>query len=179
MAQFCALVPGVEVSGAAVLSVVRGMAVFEDMALGILATHGIVAPKEAEWYPQQAWLDAFRDISERIGGSTVKAIGRSIPSTAFWPPDVDSIEKALFSIDVAYHMNHRGGEIGHYSFVQTAPQSGTMVCGNPYPCQFDLGLIEATAKKFAPRGVAPLVRHDDTQECRNNGGESCTYHITW
>ena len=179
MAQFYALAPGVEVNGAAVLSVVRGMVAFEDMALGILAAHGIVAPKEGEWYPQQAWLDAFREIAERIGGSTLKTIGRSIPNTALWPPDVDTIEKALASIDVAYHLNHRGGEIGHYVLVETAPRSAKMVCGNPYPCQFDLGIIEATAKKFAPRGVSPLVRHDDTQECRNTGGESCTYNISW
>lgn len=179
MAQFKAIAPGVEVCGAAVLSVVEGMDLSKTMALRILKAHGITDPAKETWHPQQAWLDAFREISEKVGPATLRRIGTKIPETALWPPTVRTVEDALASIDVAYHMNHRKGEIGHYSFEKTGEKSGKMVCGNPYPCEFDLGIVEATARKFAPPGAAASVKHDDSQPCRRKGADSCTYRIKW
>jgi hypothetical protein len=85
----------------------------------------------------------------------------------------------LGSIDVAYHMNHRGGEIGHYAFTKSTPTTGVVVCGDPYPCEFDHGIVEASARKFAPPKVVASVRHDEAQPCRSKHGESCTYHVSW
>ena len=110
MVQFVAFAPNVEVNGQTVLSVVDGLNPFRMLALRILSGHGIVDPKPGEWYSQQAWLDAFKHISEKVSATLYK-IGLQIPENADFPPDVDTIEKALASIDVAYHMNHRGGEI--------------------------------------------------------------------
>ncbi|MDM8000635.1 MAG: hypothetical protein QUS33_11775 [Dehalococcoidia bacterium] len=179
MAQFMAMAPGVEVCGAAVLSVVEGMDLARSMALRILKAHGISDPTKESWHAQQAWLDAFKEIAENVGPATLRRIGTMIPQTALWPPTVRTVADALASIDVAYHMNHRGGEIGHYAFQRTGERSGKMVCGNPYPCEFDLGIVEATARKFAPPGVPVFVKHDDLEPCRKNGADSCTYWITW
>ena len=46
------------------------------------------------WYPQQAWLNAFREIAQTIGASTLHQIGLSIPGSAKFPPGVNPIEKA-------------------------------------------------------------------------------------
>jgi hypothetical protein len=155
------------------------MKAFRFLSAGVLAKQGIVDPQAGEWYSQQAWLDAFRDIAEKTGPATLRTIGRGIPAVALWPPDVDTIDKALASIDVAYHMNHRGGEIGHYAFRKTGARSAEVVCDNPYPDDFDMGIIEATAKQFAPRGASVTVRHDDSRPCRKLGGDSCTYLVSW
>ncbi|MBI5835974.1 MAG: hypothetical protein HZB25_01905 [Candidatus Eisenbacteria bacterium] len=128
---------------------------------------------------QQSWLDAFREIAEKTGPATLRAIGRRIPDTAIWPPEVNSIPAALTSIDVAYHMNHRGGEVGSYHFELLGARSGRVVCDNPYPCSFDLGIVERTVAKFAPPGTNPLVRHDPAASCRETGGTSCTYLVEW
>jgi hypothetical protein len=179
VAQFQAIAPGVEVSGAAVLSVIRGMPAFEARARRILLAHGMVDPREDRWYPQQAWLDAFRTIAADIGGATLTQIGKKIPESAIWPPVINTVAAALASIDVAYHLNHRGGEIGHYHFEPRGPRAAVMVCDNPYPCAFDQGIIEATARRFSPEGVFLWVTHDPSKACRQKGGESCTYDISW
>ena len=179
MVQFKAIVPWVEVNGAAVLSVIEGMEQFRNKALKILEKHGISDPKRDRWYSQQAWLDAFREISEQIGPATLEAIGKKIPDTALWPPNVNTIEEALASIDIAYHYNHRRGEIGNYRFEKTGETSATVTCDNPYPCAFDLGIIKATAAKFASGRVIPSVREDSSRPCRRKGGNSCTYIVTW
>jgi hypothetical protein len=179
MPEFVALSPNVEVLGQTVLSVVDGMGAFRSLALEILRRHGVDNPKPESWYRQQPWLDSFKEIYERVGKSTLNLIGRKIPENAKFPAEIDTIDKALASIDVAYHMNHRGGEIGHYEFSKLAPSRAKLVCANPYPCEFDSGLILSVARRFPPAGRTPSVTHDETQPCRRKGGASCTYVVSW
>lgn len=179
MAQFQAFSRQVMVNGQTVLSVISGMGAFSGTAAQILQRNGIPNPVATGWYPQQAWLDAFREIAQSIGNRTLYQIGVSIPRNAKFPPGINTIEQALESLDVAYHMNHRGGEIGHYSFAKTGPSQGIMTCKNPYPCEFDRGIVEAVAGKFKPAGSIVRVQHDSAKACRAKQGESCTYVVCW
>jgi hypothetical protein len=112
MAQFQAFAPSVQVNGETVLSIVDGMGAFRSKAEKILYENGIADPKNGGWSSQQAWLDAFKDISQMLGAHTLFAVGKSIPQNAKFPPAIKTITAALSSIDTAYHMNHRGGAIG-------------------------------------------------------------------
>jgi hypothetical protein len=179
MAQFKAFAPNVEVNGETILSVMDGMGVTKELAYRFLDEQGIKDPKPGQWYSQQAWLNAFRMIAEKIGPATLLAIGKTIPENAKWPPNVNTIEKALASIDVAYHLNHRGGEIGQYRFQATGPKSGKVICHNPYPSEFDRGIIVAVARKFAPKGTFPTVKLDETAPTRNKGADECTFLVAW
>jgi hypothetical protein len=179
MVQFIAFDSHVEVNGQTVISVIEGMGVFKDLAIQILADSGIIDSRAGEWYLQQKWLDAFKTISETVGEATLFQIGLKVPDNADWPESIDTIEKALASIDVAYHMNHRGGEIGHYSFESMSPNRSRMLCSNPYPCSFDRGIISAVAKRFNRDKTLVVVKHVHQEKCRRNGGQSCQYEITW
>lgn len=177
MAQFKPFSDNVEVRGQAVISILAGMAHSKDRALKILSKHGIDNPTPEGWYSQRAFLEAFRDIAEEIGPYALYCIGEKVPEHAKFPPDIDSMEKALSSIHTAYHMNHRGGDIGSYEF-HTAPDGAMrFVCRNPYPCEFDRGIIESLARRFAPAGGHVTVRHDDAAPCREKGDDSCSYSI--
>lgn len=194
MAQFIAFNSDVEVNGETVLSIVDGMGIYKDKAIVFLSDNGIVNAQPGEWYSQQAWLDAFKTISEVTGAFTLFNIGKKIPENAQFPPEIDNIEKALSAIDVAYHMNHRlNGEvlfnpgtgemkegIGHYGYEKVEDKLVRMVCDNPYPCDFDRGIIEAMAQQFKPADCPlVMVQHDDSQPCRKKGDDSCTYIIKW
>ena len=180
MAQFVASSPNVEVNGETVYAVVDGMGTFKSIALEILAENGIVDPKPGTWFPQQKWLDAFKKISDVLGPNTLFNIGFKIPKNAKFPAEIDTIERALQAIDVAYHMNHRNGDIGEYRYQSNGPKSVKMVCPNPYPCAFDRGIITAMAKRFKPKDSGMVnVKHDDSAPCRVKGGDSCTYIVTW
>lgn len=194
MAQFKAFDPKIEVNGQTILSVIDGMGSFEKKGIEILAKHGIAAPKPNNWYSQQAWLNAFEEIYKDIGEGTLFQIGKSIPENADWPPEIDNIEKALASIDIAYHMNHRrNGKIlfdpetkemsegiGHYHFEKTGERSAKITCDNPYPAEFDKGIIEAVTRKFKPDdSLLVKVNHSDSPNCRHKGGDTCIYEITW
>jgi len=178
--EFKAFTDGVEVNGETVLSVIYAMEEEQNSALAILESQGILDPRPGEWYRQQAWLDAFKEIAETVGSKALYKIGQKIPYNAKFPPAVNTVEKALHSLNATYHINHRGGGIGSYRFIETGERSGAMVCKNPYPCDFDRGLIEAVIDRFLPKESAgATVRHDDTAPCRKIGADSCTYLVEW
>jgi hypothetical protein len=185
MAEFKAFAPRVEVLGEVLNAFIGG---FPSEVLGIgkmvLERHGIKDPHPGDFYPLQSLLDSMKDVSDKYSGQMLFRIGFQIAGNAKLPPGIDSIEKALELIDTAYHMNHRGGEIGHYLYTSTGFDGllnrGKMLCHNPYPCFFDLGVIEGFAKRFKPADCRDvLVRHDESQPCRRQGGDSCTYIVSW
>lgn len=179
MAQYKAFAPDVEVLGDVVLSFVEVMGAFKSLAEGILRDHGIVSPQPSQWYSQQAWLNSFETIVDQIGPNTLFLLARQIPLSAPISPEIDTLEKALFSLDEAYRGAHRGGEAGHYIFVKTGERSGQMHTLNPYPCDFDRGLLDALTRRFEPANPYLDVVHHDHAPCKKMGADSCTHTITW
>ena len=171
----------IEVLGQAVRSIVQGMDVVQARALRMLADNGISPLQPDAWYPLSAVLASFQRIFEQIGPVTVRAIGRKIPDSAPFPPAIDSLEKALRSLDVAYRMNHRGsGPLGAYRYEPgTAPRSARVVCDTPYPCDMDLGLIDALVDRFRPSDALWVRLEHAPGNCRKRGGRDCAYHLSW
>jgi predicted hydrocarbon binding protein len=168
---------GVEVQGSAILAIVNGVpGPFAQRAEQILADNGIDDLREEGWYPQDAYLDAYEEIAQRVGSKTLRQIGRAIPENAAWPPGVETPLAALKSIDDAYHMNHRGGEVGYYEVTRLDDTSARVECKNPYPCEFDQGLIEGTARAFTDT-LTTLEKVEGT--CRDEGDDVCIYEIEW
>ncbi len=179
MKTFVASSSKVEVNGETIYSIIDGMGVFKTTAIKILSENGIANPQPGEWYGQQLWLNAFKNIAEKVGESTLYNIGQKIPENAKFPPEINDIHKALSAIDVAYHMNHRNGEIGEYKYEKTGEHSAKITCTNPYPDEFDKGIIFQMGKKFAPTGAAVSVKVDDSKPTRTKGSDSTTYLVAW
>ena len=195
MVIFQAFEDGIEVNGQTINTITDGLKSIRFLIEKYFEQAGLPIPgaiEENKWYSQQSWLDVFKTISEKIGPNAMFKIGKKIPENAEFPPEIDSIEKALESIDIAYHMNHRNknGEIlfdqksntmyegiGHYGYEKKENENKIIMrCENPYDCDFDRGIITTQANLFNPTAV---ISHDDTQDCRKNGKDSCTYIIEW
>lgn len=196
--QFKAFEDGIEVNGQTVFSIVDGMGNFKPVAIKHLLGVGITKGTNNDigidlnsWYSQDKWLEAFENIANNIGDSILFQIGQAIPRNAQFPPWVQDIDGAIKSIDIAYHMNHRkNGKplfdpetmemtegIGHYGYESIENKNMIISeCNNPYPCDFDRGIIDTMAKKFE---LKANVVHDDSKPCRKKGADSCTYLITW
>ena len=186
MTEFKAIDPGTRVIGQAIQPFVAAFpAELADVGSKILEKHGIHNVNPEDYYPQQAFLNAMKEIHDTFGPQMLFRIGEQVATHAILPPGIDSLEAALSSIDVAYKMNHGGSDnIGTYSYTYLGVSRGIskakMVCENPYPSSFDRGLIEGFAKRFKPEGCEDIiVKLDDTQPTRLTGGESCTYLISW
>lgn len=179
MSQYVAFDSNVEVNGETVLTTVNSFPeVMRGFAMKILKSHGIDNPKPGEWYSQKAWLSSFKEISEKFGVNTLFEIGKQIPANAKFPPEIDNIEKGLAAIDVAYHMNHRNGDIGFYKMVEhiTAKRTLIMHCKNPYPCDFDRGIITTMGRKFE---AGTEVKLDTSNPSRKDGADDSWYIVTY
>ncbi len=179
MAQFEQFAPNVEVNGETVLTTINSFPEFmRKIALKMLERHGIKNPEPGQWYSQKAWLGSFKEIAEKYGSNTLFEIGKAIPSNARFPTDIDDIEKALSSIDIAYHMNHRNGDIGFYKLVKHDREKKILImhCKNPYPCDFDRGIIVSMAIQFEPTAH---VRLDTNKPSRKDGADDSWYIVTY
>ena len=196
--QYIPFEPNIEVNGQTIYAVVDGFRLFRRIASALLQQEGIGLMRldgdleidREGWYSQAAWLRAFARIAEEAGTGALFAIGRQIPENAQFPPTMVDVHTAIQAIDVAYHLNHRKqGEvmfdhrthatregIGTYGCKLEGPRRITAVCTNPYPCDFDRGILTAMARKFESQAQ---VDHCGALACRKHGADSCTYTITW
>ncbi len=182
MAQYVPFSPNIKVNGQTILSFINAMPAYKNVMQGILDNHGLSELAPNEWYSQTAWLEAFREIGVKLGSNTLFAIGKAIPENAIFPPDVQDLEGALAAIDVAYHMNHTEGEIGYYKLLEynSNLRIAIMECKNPYPSDFDRGIITAMARKFkSPDVIIVKVELDANKPTRLNGADSCHYIVSW
>ena len=183
MAQYEAFDPTVEVHGQTIVNVVEKAltqfsAAYRDKARDALAREGITDPQPDEWYPQQAWLNAFKTVAADLEPHVLDRLGEQIPAVAAWPEEIQTVEEGLQSIDDAYQRNHRGSDIGYYRFEPTDQREGEVICNNPYPCEFDRGVIRAVAQRYAP--VDSFVFLEERgQECRREGDDKCIYTVSW
>lgn len=193
--QFQPLVPNVEILGLAVELTVKSFRILPSIMLRYFIKHGVLQNKDdridpQRWYSQAAWLKVFADVYNQVGPNVTTEMGRHIGALHPLPDTVNTIEASLRFMDIGYHSSHRlRGQvmydqttgkfiegIGHYAFQPGAHRhEAYMRSDNPYPCDFDVGLIEAVVKRHEPRARVEHVPGD----CRKTGSEFCTYQVQW
>lgn len=148
---FQASSPDVEVDGRTVLAVSGGILV-GSVARELLESEGLADVTPDSWFSQQAWLGVYKCIHDELGADTLYSIGRRIPYSARFPDDqMVNVSSALESIDIAYHEAHRGGEIGEYKYLEVGLDHYEIHCDNPYPNEFDLGIVTSLVERFRGR----------------------------
>lgn len=172
---FEASAPEVEVDARAVQIVLSGI-VLRGVGVELLRRAGIDPNAQVRWHPWQAWLNVFRTISEKLGPDTLYSIGYRVPYVIEFPAqEMRDVPSALRAIDVAYHHAHRNGEIGCYEFTELGVGSWIVRCSNPYPCDFDLGIIQSLVERY--RGTLLYSVHHVSGPCRKLGGSECRYQV--
>lgn len=195
MAAYKPYDPNVEVKGNLIALVLNVIPAGKGLVLKIFQRHGVV-PKEEKWFPQKNFLDAIREMEEKIGEHSIFVIGKGIIKGFGFPP-IDSLSKALKLLDIYYHMYHRingrvlfnpeTGEmyegIGHYKVVEFDEELRTaiVVSDTPYSDSMDKGILTEVVREYKPAGSSSLekVIIDETKETKTKGGDSTTFIIHW
>ena len=172
MRKFEASSEVVKVNGETILAFAEAIPNLKEQRLATLKKHGLM-PIAGQWYPQQKWLDAFKEIA---GGSQVslKLIGQAIIDHAKFPP-IDNTEQAFKVLDKAYKLNHKGGYIGYYKFVSFDQQKKEIVMdiNTPYPEEFDKGILLSLFRRFKPTNALNKVH------CEIKRKDTLIYRLTW
>jgi hypothetical protein len=179
MPEYISLDPNVEVLGDVILSLKEAIISLSLDPQPFLEKYGLGAVRPGNWYSLQKSLDAMKDMHDNIGDMfALISVGSGISETAQWPPDIDTVESAFAAIDMAYHMNHRNGDIGHYQTELITPGHVRVTACNPYPSDFDYGLCYGLAKRFLPHNAHIKVERA-ASPCRLKGDDCCVYDVTW
>lgn len=147
--------------------------------LGLAAAPPSPPTLRDQWTPLEELLRRLEHLRAAHGTPLLQAIGRHIPATALFPPEVRTLERALRTLDIAYHLNHREGDIGNYLYQKLDPHQGLLHCSAPYGCPFDQGILEGLADRFLPAGRPFQVTHQPSRTCRELGSEACVYLVSW
>jgi hypothetical protein len=190
---------GIDVSSTAIKVALLGFELFPSLMKKILVTHGILEPDpsgqlivpENRWFSLDSWLSVFETIRREVGPNALVQLGAHILENPKFPAWIKDVDTALQSIDTAYHLSHRksgvlmldasSGQmlegIGHFRFHRPSSSEKRieMVSDTPYPCEIDIGIVTAVARRFAPRAT---VQHADGG-CRGRGGVVCSYRVSW
>ncbi|MFZ6180328.1 hypothetical protein [Nannocystis pusilla] len=189
MTQYVPKAPNITVYGqttSVFIDVLKPFAVLQKAMLDAL---GVDQIDPHAWYPQELILRAYQKVDYVLGGRGLERFGRQVPPLVAFPPGIDGAHTVLSKLDVTYHLNHgrdgvvmfdlATGEmtdgIGHYTYERVGEREALMLCDNPYPCRFDMGLVHGFAGRFEP-GVQ--VTHESS-ECRARGGDKCLYRVSW
>ncbi len=118
------------------------------------------------FYPLPQYLAVMDEFQKQFGDGFLQRMGILIFENVVrtnLPEHISNVESALAWIDAAYHANHSNaaGKIGGYHWT-TGKDGGLMVCDNPYPCSFDVGVILAVAKGFKPNAT---LSHVNPENC--------------
>jgi hypothetical protein len=186
-----------EITGNNLAMILDAFGPFELLASRYLLDAGVGTEKDGHcvldrngWYPLADVLTVFDRIGKEVGPMLLYKTGWAVIDHAPFPPRVDDLEALMHSVNVAYHLSHRKARrvmydsrtgtllpgIGSYTCTRGAGQKGfLMLCDNPYPCDFDRGVIARLIQSFGP---SVAVTHQDGP-CRKKGEPSCTYRIVW
>lgn len=167
-----------ETLGRTILSLLEAMGPFRRKGERILADAGIQEVDPAAWYPLDTWVSVLRTIEKQIGPKTLERAGRKIAEHAEIPPGVDSFEKLLAGFGIAYGMNNRGPGAGSISCRVLGDRHAQIQFNTPYPCEFERGVVQGFFSVFRDSS-ARLLEMEHTEECRDAGGASCSYALTW
>ena len=130
------------------------------------------------WFSAPRFFSAMAELQDQFGSPFMRKVGSFIFDKAVFPPGIDALTKGMEVVDTAYYKNHSDeakGRIGGYHWHPGTARAGKMICDNPYPCAFDLGIIETIARRFEPSAAVVHV----AGACRHEAGDACSYAVEW
>ncbi len=171
---------GIMVQGETARMVIDGLGELKKKARHILSEYGLERPRPDRWYSHEDLAKLLREVATHGGPFTLYNAGTYVADTMRFPPQVDSMDQALRWLGSAHETAHRGEELGAYTVEGTEMGSVTVISSSLYPCDFDRGLIETTARRFRPAQSRRVsLMHYESSPCRESGGEYCMYSVKW
>ncbi len=163
-----------EVNSEFIAAIIESFGNYDVLGIEILEDHNInIELLENEWISIQQWVDAFREISSRLGPSEIRKIGKKM-AEHFSQKNQEPMINALELLQETYDKFHQG-KVGKYDVVELGINLAHLTSNSPYPCNFDRGMILAIAKKVS-KGAR--IKHLTTS-CRDLGHKQCVYSIKW
>jgi hypothetical protein len=135
---------------------------------------------EGLWYPQARHIPVLDAI---VAGRPdamfdLIAIGVQIARRAALSDDINTLKRALFSLDDAYRLANPEAE-GGWSVTLIDQNFAVCTSSTPFPSDLEYGILHGLAARFARPDQVFKVALSNPHDNRQAGGTSCTYHVRW
>ena len=166
MEKLTAFDPKAEVSGLIILGFVQSVNKVDIMPY--LTKHGLENTQVHEWYPQQIWLDVLSDILNSPYNSLfdLVSIGMKIGETVPLPPNIKTVDDALFASPIAYAQLHRNSYAGEIVVTRLGDRKIQLDAHTPYPDDSNYGTDYGYARRFLPPGTHFVVESNQAGKPR-------------
>ena len=172
--------PNAQISGIRVISTVEALGVYKETGYKLLEENGIVKPAPEGWYSQQDYVNFFEALSSKVGPATLFIMGKTLGTTGKIPPNIDTFEKVLLSMDQFYKLHHRNVPSNEgWQFEKTGPNTIKLISTGPYPDEFLRGVISGYAERYKPEKGRATVTIDPARPRGDTGGDSVTILVNW
>jgi hypothetical protein len=159
MPKLVASTPNAEIIGQAMLGFINNLR-YDDL-IPLLQQYGVDKIDPDRWYPQQIFLDIYRDMQNgKINSSeNMVAIAVKIVETAVFPPGINSVETMIQAMSMIYKANIRNvPETEGYWGEIVGPGHAIVKDNSPYLPDSTYGFLWALVKRFRPEGSKFVVR---------------------
>ncbi|PJF43363.1 MAG: hypothetical protein CUN50_00095 [Candidatus Thermofonsia Clade 1 bacterium] len=127
------------------------------------------------WYP----LQLYYDITKRLNSEQLISIGVRVINVANFPPEIDSIQKAIELLMATHHLNLRNVPEGDgYSDYHFDDHRITFRENTTFPHDLMYGYIYGLVQRYKKPGEAPVVRRTYLNEA-DPGAAGAIYEITY
>ncbi len=114
---------------------------------------------KSDWFELKIWLDMQKTIAKQFGFATLFFIGQRTLYNAIWPENIDSMEKAFESINIAYNETHKNCDIGYYDYKVINSKKFEITCVTPYGDYFNIGLVKGLTDHFKKRHLWSWIEY--------------------
>lgn len=112
-----------------------------------------------KWYSLQMLLDIYKSMYDAPNAqSNLVSIGVKVIEASPFPPEIDSIEKAVHALNVVYETYVRNYQPGHEYTVEAVSETQIKIIDHqPFPHDLIYGYMFAVGKRFAPQGKHAII----------------------
>lgn len=146
-----------------------------DSVKPIMKKHGLTDIQPDGYYPMQSYLNVLKEVleSDANASSQLVAIGRTAMLEATMPPEIDTLEKALGTLEPVYRIHHKVNQPG-WDVVPQNDGSIHLIDYTPMPPDLSYGVAYGLVERYA-NGQRFSVRYKDLKERNNPDAESVTF----
>lgn len=149
-----------KVDGSIVNNIIQGSLLYDSSLAKTLNEFELHKMNPNKWYPIHRIEEIFSYFEEHYNDELFSYIGQWVPVNCQFPDNIDTFEKSLLNLNVAYHLNHSHASAGYYEVFKDGPNEYTVICNTPfYPYAFNYGIIKGLALKYNIEAQTTIVSY--------------------
>ena len=156
---------GVMVLGWAIKAFAAGIS---DGLVPLLAKYGFDGEiAEMGWYERRDFLAMLEETMQSSPRIDLISVGLQVVQYAPFPPDLDSVEGALQSLDSTYRASHQHlPEEDGWEIERVNGNTYLAIDCTPYPTNFSYGVVFGLVERYAPEGAHVSVHTEELDDHR-------------